>query len=60
MKDETNGAPVKDFVELKSKMYSFITKENHGLKKGKSINKNIVDNELKYEDYKMFCSIDHI
>ena len=51
MKDETCGIPIKGFVGLKSKM-SFITKENHESKKAKYIFENIVDGELKYEDYK--------
>ena len=33
-------------------MYTFITEANHESKKAKGINKNIVDDELKYEDYK--------
>ena len=35
---------------LKSEMYTFVTR-NHESKK-KSSNKNVVDDELKYEDYK--------
>ena len=34
-------------------MYAFITEDNHESKKAKGINKSVVDNELKYEDYKM-------
>ena len=33
-------------------MYTSITEDNHESKK--SINKNLVDNELKYKDYKNF------
>ena len=33
-------------------MYTYITEENHEFKKAKGINKNFVDDELKYEDYK--------
>ena len=29
MKNETSGKPTKGFVELKPKMYTFITEENH-------------------------------
>ena len=43
--------PIEDFVGLKSKTYSFITEENHESKKAKGINKNAVDDELKYGDY---------
>ena len=34
-------------------MYPFITEDNHESKKAKGIYKNVVDNELKHEDYKM-------
>ena len=40
--------PIKGFVGLKSKMYTFITEDNHESKKAKGI----IDDELKYEDYK--------
>ena len=43
---------MKGFVGLKSKMYTFITENNHESKKARGINKNDVDDELKYEDYK--------
>ena len=51
MKDETCDVPIKGFVGLKSKMYTFVTEENHESKKAKDINRNVVDDELKYEDY---------
>ena len=48
MKDETSGMLIKGFVGLKSKMYTFITEHNHLSKKANGINKNVVDDELKY------------
>ena len=39
------------FVALKSEMHTFITKENHESKKGKSIYKNVIDDDLVH-DYK--------
>ena len=39
------------FVALKSEMHTFITEDNHESKKGKSINKNVVDDDLVH-DYK--------
>ena len=48
MKGEACGVPLKDFIETKSKMCTFITKDNHKSKKAKSMNKNFVDDELKY------------
>ena len=43
---------MKGFVGLKSNMYTFITEGNHEFKKAKGINKNVVDDELKYKDYR--------
>ena len=43
MKDDTCGVSIKGFVELKSKMYTFITDKNHESKKAKDINKNVLD-----------------
>ena len=43
--------PIKGFVGLKSKMYNFITDDNHESEKEKWINKNVADDELKSEDY---------
>ena len=45
--------PIKAFLGLKSEMYSFITEHNHQSKRAKDINKNVVADELKYEDYKI-------
>ena len=61
MKNETWGVPIKGFVGLKSKIYAFITEENYESKKAKSINKNAVDDELKYKEYKIpFFNRPHI
>ena len=47
MKHETSHLSIK-----KPKMYTSITKDNQESTKIKSVNKNVVDNELKYEDCK--------
>ena len=52
MKDQTFGVSIKCFVGWKSKTYTFITKDKHESKIAKCINKAIVDDDLKYEDYK--------
>ena len=52
MKDETCGVPVKGFIGLKSKVYTITEEENHECRKVKDINKPVVDDELKHEDYK--------
>ena len=52
MKDETAGVPIVEFVGLRSKMYSYVTKDEKGCKTAKGIKKNVVRNLLKHEDYK--------
>ena len=51
MKDETSGMLVKDYVGLKSKIYTLIAANNHESKKAKGINQNFLDNKLKFENY---------
>ena len=51
MKDQTCGAPIKGLNKrLKSKMYTFIIEDNHESTRAKSINKNVIDDELRFED----------
>ena len=50
MKDETGGVAIKEFVGLKSKMYSFLV-DNSEHKKAKSVNENVVGT-LSYNGYK--------
>ena len=47
MKKQGSGVPLKGFVVLKYKMYTFITKGNHEYKKTKAINKNVADDKIK-------------
>ena len=42
---------IKGFVGLKSKICIFTTEDNYESKKSKGIIKNVVNDELKYEDY---------
>ena len=51
-KDETAGKPIKEFVGLRSKLYSFIMDEGEETKKCKGIKKNVVNNTITHEDYK--------
>ena len=51
IKYETCGLPIKGFVGLISKVHTFIRKDNHKSKKAKDINRNVIDNELKYGNY---------
>ena len=47
MKKQTSRVPLKGFVVLKYKMYTFITEGSHEYKKAEAINKNVVDDKLK-------------
>ena len=49
MKDETCEVPIKSFVGLKSKRYTFTKEDSHECKKAKDNNKPVVDDELKHE-----------
>ena len=46
------------FIGLKSKLYTFVTEDNYESRKAKGINKNLLHDELKYDDCKNVCSID--
>jgi len=61
-KDEAAGKPIKEFVGLKSKMYCYTTGdtspgppgfgvEPQEHKKAKGVKKNVVKNEIKFNDY---------
>ena len=52
MEDETCSVHIKVFAGLKSNLYTFVIEDNHESKKVKSIKKIVVNDELKYEDYK--------
>ena len=60
MKDKTSGVPVKGFVVLNSKIYTFITEENHGSEKRKGIIKMFLMVNQSMEITKMSCSMNHI
>ena len=50
MKDETAGVTIKEFVELKPKMYSYLVDDNSEHKKTKSVNKNVAISNNEYTD----------
>ena len=50
-KDEAAGMPIKEFIGLRSKMYSY-KKEDKVEKTAKGIKKNIIKGNIKHEDYK--------
>ena len=51
-KDEAAGTPIVEFVGLQCKMYSYIKTNEKGEKTAKGIEKNVIKNDLKHEDYK--------
>ena len=51
MKDETGGAPIKEFVGLKSKMYPFLVDDCSEHKRAKGVNRN-VDATINHGEYK--------
>ena len=51
MKDETAGFPIKEFVGLKPKMYSFLVDDSSEHKKAKDINRNVVG-KITHNEYK--------
>ena len=52
MKDEAAGKTIKEFVGLRSKLYSFITDDGEETKKCKGIKKQVVESSISHEDYK--------
>ena len=51
-KDEAAGMPIKEFIGLRSKMYSYKKENNKVEKTAKGIKKNIIKGNIKHEDYK--------
>lgn len=51
-KDETGGVPIKEFVGLRAKCYSFVTAENHTEQKAKGVNKKALKAYLSHQDYR--------
>ena len=52
MKDELNSVPMKEFIALNPKVYSFRS-EHENVKKLKGISKVVVKKEITHEDYKI-------
>jgi hypothetical protein len=51
-KDETGGVPIKEFVGLRAKCYSFVTAENHSERKAKGVNRKALKAYLAHQDYR--------
>jgi len=52
MKDETAGIPIKEFIGLRSKMYSVLIDDGKEKKTAKGIGRSVIKKELKHETYK--------
>ena len=52
MKDEAAGKNIKEYVGLRSKLYSFIMEEGKENKKCKGVKRQVVENNITHEDYK--------
>ena len=46
------GILITEFISLKSKMYSYVKDNEKGRRTAKRIKKNVINNNIKYEDYK--------
>ena len=51
-KDEAGGKIIKEFVGLRAKLYSYKMFEGKEEKKCKGVRKNVVENDIKHDDYK--------
>ena len=52
MKDEAAGKIIKEFVGLRSKLYSFVMDDGGEIKKCKGIKKQVVERSIRHEHYK--------
>ena len=50
-KDETAGVPIREFIGLKSKMYSISLDNEKNSKKAKGVKKNIIRKGISHQDY---------
>ena len=57
-KDESHSLPIKEFIGLRSKMYSCLYEGGHEIKKAKGINRSVVKNTLLHQDYKSILNQD--
>lgn len=51
-KDECSGVPIKEFIGLRAKLYTFKTCANKIIKKAKGIKKNVIKTNISFEDFK--------
>ena len=51
-KDETAGVPIREFIGLKSKMYSISLDTGLNSKKAKGVKKNVIKNNILHQNYR--------
>lgn len=51
-KDETTGSPIRDFIGLRAKMYSFVMDDGQEKKTAKWVKKSVKERETKHQDFK--------
>ena len=51
-KDEAGGKIITEFVGLRAKLYSFRMDDGEEIKKDKGIKKSVVENSIRFDDYK--------
>ena len=52
MKDELGGQTMKEFIELRAKIYSYLKDSNDDDKKAKGTKEYFIKRKLKFQDYK--------
>ena len=52
MKDECNGKIMKEFIGLRSKMYSILIEGDNTVKKAKGMKSSVVKKTIAFEDYR--------
>ena len=51
MKDEMDGAAIKEFVGIRAKVYSILTTSKKETKKAKGVKKSVVKHRVKHSNY---------
>ena len=51
MKDECFGFPIKEFVSLRSKMYSIRMEDDREIKKSKGVKSSVIKQQISFDDY---------
>ena len=52
MKDEVDGVPIREFIGLRSKMYSYEKENGKGGRTAKGVKKSVIKKYVTHDDYK--------